>query len=280
MDYVNPSELANTMIEVGAAKSRLPARDLLIRSALAGGLLAICTSLAITTTSQTGVPVNGAIIFPIGFVIIVLLGLELLTGSFALLPVAALAGRANWRDVFRNWAWVYAGNMLGSVFYALLFWVTMTNCGATPAAGIAPKLVALAEAKTLGYAALGDAGMATAFIKGVLCNWMVCIGVVMGMASRSTLGKVLAAWLPVTVFFAQGFEHAVVNMFVIPVGIMLGAKVSLAYWLLWNQLPVTLGNLLGGFGLTGVAIYITYGRSSELARSTESGQASRIAEAT
>ncbi len=64
--------------------------------------------------------------------------------------------------------------------------------------------------------------------------------------------------MPIFLFFAQGFEHSVVNMFVIPSGMMLGAKVTLADWLLWNQIPVTLGNLVGGFLFTGLALYTTY----------------------
>jgi formate/nitrite transporter FocA (FNT family) len=87
---------------------------------------------------------------------------------------------------------------------------------------------------------------------------MVCLGVVMGMTSSSTVGKIAAAWLPILVFFAQGFEHSVVNMFLIPAGMMLGAKVTFGDWWLWNQIPVTLGNIVGGFVFTGFAIYVTH----------------------
>jgi len=91
-----------------------------------------------------------------------------------------------------------------------------------------------------------------------LCNWMVTMGVVMGLTSQSTIGKIAAMWLPILTFFAQGFEHSVVNMFVIPAGMILGAQVSLADWWVWNQIPVTLGNIVGGFIFTGLALYITY----------------------
>jgi formate/nitrite transporter FocA (FNT family) len=80
----------------------------------------------------------------------------------------------------------------------------------------------------------------------------------MAMTSTSTVGKIAATWLPIFLFFALGFEHAVVNMFVIPTGMMLGAKVSVTDWWLWNQIPVTLGNLVGGFVFTGLALYATY----------------------
>jgi formate/nitrite transporter FocA (FNT family) len=83
----------------------------------------------------------------------------------------------------------------------------------------------------------------------------------MGMTTNSTVGKIVAIWLPIFTFFAQGFEHAVVNMFIIPTGMLLGAKVSLADWWLWNQIPVTLGNLFGGFVFTGLALYVTHSPS-------------------
>jgi formate/nitrite transporter FocA (FNT family) len=100
--------------------------------------------------------------------------------------------------------------------------------------------------------------MVTAFVKAILCNWLVCLGVVLAMTSKSTIGKIAATWMPIFVFFAQGFEHAVVNMFIIPTGMLLGAKVTFADWWLWNQIPVTLGNLVGGAVFTGLAIYVTY----------------------
>ena len=86
----------------------------------------------------------------------------------------------------------------------------------------------------------------------------------MAMTTSSTVGKIAAAWLPVFIFFAQGFEHSVVNMFVIPTGMMLGAKVTVFDWLFWNQIPVTLGNLVGGFVLTGLALYITHRPRTDL----------------
>jgi formate/nitrite transporter FocA (FNT family) len=98
----------------------------------------------------------------------------------------------------------------------------------------------------------------TAFVKAMLCNWLVCMGVVMAMTSSSTLGKIVGAWLPISVFFAQGFEHSVVNMFIIPTGMLMGAKITVAEWWIWNQIPVTLGNAVGGFIFTGLALYLTH----------------------
>ena len=189
---------------------------------------------------------------------IVLLGLELVTGSFALLPLARLEHGVDTRRIVANWSWVFLGNLIGSLIYGALLAIALTNMGKIAPAGVALRIVALAEAKTTGYAAFGMAGMVTVFVKAILCNWMVCLGVVLAMCTNSTIGKIAATWMPIFVFFAQGFEHTVVNMFIIPTGMMLGAKVTVADWWLWNQIPVTLGNIVGGFVCTGLALYLTH----------------------
>jgi formate/nitrite transporter FocA (FNT family) len=121
------------------------------------------------------------------------------------------------------------------------------------------------RSKTLAYAKLGFDGIASAFVKAILCNWMVTLGVVMSFTSQSTIGKIAAMWLPILTFFAQGFEHSVVNMFVIPAGMIVGAPVSFSDWWLWNQIPVTLGNIFGGFVFTGLALYLTHKRAPAIA---------------
>jgi formate/nitrite transporter len=258
MDYAKPADVVKTMVDVGRAKLALAPRDLLIRGALSGALLGTATSFAFTGAVTTGQPLVGALIFPVGLVIIVVLGLELVTGSFALVPLPYLEGRAPLGSVVANWGWVFLGNLIGSIAYGILLAIVLTNFWQAEPSGIAARIIATAEAKTTAYAALGMAGMVTAFVKAMLCNWLVCLGVVMGMASSSTIGKIAGAWLPISVFFAQGFEHTVVNMFIIPTGMLMGAKVSVSDWWLWNQIPVTLGNLLGGFAFTGLALYGTY----------------------
>jgi formate/nitrite transporter FocA (FNT family) len=124
-------------------------------------------------------------------------------------------------------------------------------------------IITVAEHKTLAYASHGAAGIFTAFVKAVICNWMVCMGVIMALTSKSTLGKILAAGIPIFIFFALGYEHAVVNMFVIPAGMLFGAKISLSDWWLYNQLIVTAGNIVGGLLFAGMAVYYTYGKSPD-----------------
>ena len=258
MDYVKPADVMAAMVDAGTRKGALPVRDLLVRGALSGAILGIATTLAITAAVQTNVPLVGAIIFPVGFVMIVLLGLELVTGSFAVLPVAQMDGRITFAATLRNWGWSFLGNLLGSMLFAVLAWGALTMFGETPGGPVGDRIAAIADAKTLAYAAHGGSGWAAAFVKAMLCNWMVCMGVVMGLVGQSTISKVVAAWLPITIFFGLGYEHAVVNMFVIPAGMLFGAKATVGAWWLWNQIPVTLGNLVGGFVFTGLALYVTY----------------------
>lgn len=252
MDYVKPSEVAENFVAAGSAKARLKMGDLLLRGSLSGALLGFATTVAFSANAQGLPPIIGAVLFPAGFAMIVVLGLELVTGSFALLLSAWVAKRAMLSRVGTNLLWVFVGNLIGGCLYAGLYAAVVTQFHRVPAAGAGALIVAAAQAKTLGYEKLGAVGIWLAIIKSALCNWMVCMGVVMGMTSRSTLGKIAACWLPIFIFFALGYEHSVVNMFVIPAGIWMGAPVSLSDWWLWNQLPVTLGNLVGGFFFVGV----------------------------
>jgi formate/nitrite transporter len=257
-DYVGPKELLQEAVQLAKRKSDLPARDMLIRGILAGAFLGYATSLVFMVSSQGLPPIVGAILFPVGFVILVLLGLELVTGNFALLPAGVLAGTVKLSRLLRNWGWVYLGNLIGGVLYAALFYLAITNWRTGNGGVIADLLKATAQKKTLAYVALGSSGWATAVVKAILCNWMVTIGAVLALASRSTIGKIAAMWLPIMTFFALGFEHSVVNMFVIPAGMMLGAPISVGQGLLWNLLPVTIGNMISGTLLTGMALYATY----------------------
>lgn len=253
MSYVKPDAVLDQMVQAGVSKARLAPRDLLVRGFLSGTLLGFATTLAFTATLQTKVGLVGGLVFPVGFVMIVLLGLELVTGNFALLPLAVRERRIGVGDLLGNWGLVFVGNLVGSLFYAWLFTLTVA-----PDSEMARQLVAVAQAKTLGYAKLGGHGMTVAVAKAILCNWMVTLGVVMALTSQSTAGKIAAMWLPILTFFAQGFEHSVVNMFAIPAGMMMGAEVSVREWWIWNQIPVTLGNIVGGMLFTGLALHVTH----------------------
>jgi formate transporter len=257
-DYVTPQELIQDAVQLAKKKSNLRVRDMLIRGILSGAFLGYATSLVFVILAQGIAPIVGAILFPVGFVILVLLGLELVTGNFALLPAGVMAKTVSMSKLLRNWGWVYLGNMIGSVLYAALFYLAITNWHTGNGGSVADLMKQAAQKKTLAYITLGPSGWATAFVKAILCNWMVTIGAIMAMVSRSTIGKIAAMWLPIMTFFALGFEHSVVNMFILPAGMMFGAPISIGQVLLWNLLPVTLGNIFAGTFLTGLALYATY----------------------
>jgi formate/nitrite transporter len=268
MDYVLPTEVVSDAMKAAVKKVSLPARDMLIRGALSGVFLGYATSLVFVALSQGLPALVGAIIFPVGFVMLVLLGFELATGNFALLPPAWFDHRITGGALIRNWFWVLVGNLVGSVFYALLFYLAITNFGTNNGGALADLVKQAAQRKTVAYAALGISGWGTAFVKAMLCNWMVTTGTILAFASRSTIGKIAAMWLPITIFFAHGYEHSIVNMFLIPAGMMLGAPVSMKQWWWWNQIPVTLGNIIAGAIFTGIALWYTYGRKEELKTQT------------
>src|SRR5215831_1144860 len=206
MDYVLPNEVISGALTAAVRKSNLSIRDMLIRGALSGVFLGYATSLVFVALSQGLPALVGAIIFPVGFVMLVLLGLELATGNFALLSAAWIDQRISSGALIRNWLWVLIGNLLGSLLYALLFYLAITNFGTNNGGALADLVRQTAQRKTVAYAALGMSGWGTAFVKAMLCNWMVTVGAMLAFASRSTIGKIVAMWLPITIFFAHGYE--------------------------------------------------------------------------
>src|ERR1041384_4499143 len=126
MDYIKPADVIENMVKTGGAKAALPPRDLLIRGILSGALLGIATSLAISASVQTTMPLVGAGIFPVGFIIIVLLGLALVTGSFALVPLAVIEKQISVSKLLSTLGLVFAGNLVGSLLYGLLLYVSLT----------------------------------------------------------------------------------------------------------------------------------------------------------
>ncbi len=255
MDYVRPNEVIQTIAVAGQKKANLSILHILIKGFLSGAFLGYATTLAYQASTQTGLDIVGAIVFPTGFVLILLLNLELVTGSFAMLPIARLRGLTTTPKILRNFTWAFTGNLIGSVFYAFLFYIAITKFGHSFDATVIDKIIAVAESKTLDYKGYGSNGYVVVFVKALLCNWMVTMGAVMAFTSQATIGKIAAMWIPVFIFFAQGFEHAVVNMFVIPAAMMLGADISFGDWWVWNQIPVTFGNLISGILFTAICLH-------------------------
>jgi formate/nitrite transporter len=258
MPYVTPYQLIDDVIHSGVLKSSLTIKQMFLRGTLSGAILGAATAVSLTAAAQTGLPIVGAVLFPAGFAIILLLGLELVTGSFALIPLAILEGRTTPRQGLTNFGVVTGAHLFGAVLFGLLYVVSITYLGSQASDPVIQAIIKLADHKVLPYEAVGPGGILVAIIKGMLANWMVALGTMMFYVSKSTAGKVLAMWLPVTIFFSLGFEHAIVNMFVIPAGMMLGAPISIGQWLLWNQIPVLVGNLLGAILFTALPVYFSH----------------------
>mmetsp|Transcript_12730 Transcript_12730/g.20613 ORF Transcript_12730/g.20613 Transcript_12730/m.20613 type:complete len:167 (+) Transcript_12730:111-611(+) len=151
--------------------------------------------------------------------------------------------------LMRNWSLSFVGNFLGCL--ALAYLAVGANTAAAPAA----------KAAAMGLAAAKCAlPFSVAFIKGILCNWLVCLAIWGTMASTSVAGKILAIFWPISMFVALGFEHSVANMFIIPHGMLCGAKVTVGQMMMNNILPVTLGNILGAAVFASGLMYWSYGR--------------------
>jgi len=260
MSYLVPSEFVAKMVDAGESKIYMSNRDTLIRAYMAGAILALAAAFAVSVTQATGSPLVGAILFPVGFCMLYLLGFDLLTGVFVLTPLAWLAKRpgVTVAAVFKNWGLVFVGNFAGAFTVAVMMSVIFTFGFSTEPNAVGKLIGGIGEARTLGYAKYGAAGMLTLFIRGMLCNWMVSTGVVGAMISTTVSGKVIAMWMPIMVFFFMTFEHSIVNMFLFPSGLLLGAKFSFMAYLIWNEIPTILGNLVGGLAFTGLTLYATH----------------------
>ena len=260
MSYLVPSEFVTKMVDAGESKIYMATRDTLIRAFMAGAILALAAVFAVTVSVQTGQPLLGAVLFPVGFCMLYLLGFDLLTGVFVLTPLAYLDKRpgVTISAVLRNWGLVFLGNFAGALTVAVMMAIVFTYGFSTAPNAVGKAIGLIGESRTLGYAEHGAAGMLTLFIRGVLCNWMVSTGVVGAMISTTVSGKVIAMWMPIMLFFYMTFEHSVVNMFLFPSGLLLGAKFSLMDYLIWNEIPTVLGNLVGGLAFTGLTLYTTH----------------------
>ncbi len=264
MDYVAPTDFIKKMIDAGEVKVFMSTRDTLIRAFMAGAILALAAAFAITISVQTGQPLAGAILFPVGFCLLYLMGFDLLTGVFTLVPLALIDKRpgVTMGGVLRNWGLVFAGNFAGALTVAVMIAIVVTFGFTQAPDAVGERIGHIGEGRTLGYAAHGAAGMLTLFIRGVLCNWMVSTGVVAAMMSNSVTGKVLGMWMPIMLFFYMGFEHSIVNMFLFPSGILLGGQFSFWDYMVWNEIPTVVGNLVGGLTFVGLTLYATHSRTA------------------
>jgi len=264
MAYLAPSEFVTKMVDAGESKIYMSTRDTLIRAYMAGAILGLAAVFAITVAVTTGSAILGAVLFPVGFCMLYLMGFDLLTGVFVLTPLAWLDKRPGVTvgGILKNWGLVFLGNFAGALTTAFMMAFVFTYGFSVEPGAVGQKIAGVGEARTLGYAEHGLTGWLTIFIRGVLCNWMVSMGVVGAMISTSVSGKVIAMWMPIMLFFFMGFEHSVVNMFLFPSAMIMGGEFSFMDYMLWNEIPTVLGNLVGGLAFTGLVLYSTHIRTA------------------
>ena len=199
-----------------------------VRAFLAGAYIAMGAALA--TVGSTGVAdVLGAgiaqfilgALFPIGLVLVVLTGAELFTGDAMFAPMAVLQGHTGLKGLIYLWIVVYIGNLIGSLFMAFLVsygpYTTWDAAGVATVTAFGTRAIAIASTK-VSY--IGPMGILSVFFKGILCNWLVCLALFLGLAADEVVSKILAIWFPIMAFVATGFEHCVANMYFIPAGII------------------------------------------------------------
>jgi len=187
-----------------------------------------------------------ALVFPVGLTMNTLHGTELFTGNTMKLPAAIYEGKTDMGGLIKNWFWSYLGNFVGSL--ALV--------AAVVASGVLDSCTGYAIKTAM---AKGTLPWAQAFIRAVMANWLVCVAVWNAGAASSLPGKVLGIWPPISAFVAIGLEHSVANMFLIPLGIALGAELTFGQFLTQNLIPVTLGNIVGGLVFMGTSSSFFFG---------------------
>ena len=260
MSYVTPEDFARKMVDAGEAKAKMSTKDTLIRAYMAGAILALAAAFAVTVAVNTGNFLIGALLFPVGFCTLYLLGFDLLTGVFTLVPLALFDRRpgVDTKAMLRNWGLVFVGNFAGAMTTATFMAIILTTGFTLEPNAVGQKLMSIGHDRTVGYAEAGSGGMLTLFVRAVMCNWMVSTGVVAAMMSTSVSGKVVAMWMPILIFFYLGFEHSIVNMFLFPIGLLLGADFTWGDYLMYNEIPTVVGNLVGGLTFVGAMVYGTY----------------------
>lgn len=246
-DAYKPAEIAALMETAGIAKARLPIGQMLTLAVLAGAFISFggLAYLMVMTGADPGFGPQrllGGVVFSLGLILVIVGGAELFTGN-ALMVMAAVDGKISLGALLRNWAVVYAGNLLGA-----LGMVAAVGLSGMLAGPIGETAASVASAKA-GGAALPW------LVKGALCNALVCLAVWLTFSARDTTGKILAILWPISAFVLLGLEHSVANMFLLPLGWLAGAEVTPAA-MLANLGWVTLGNVLGGAG--GVAMAYRY----------------------
>ena len=268
LSALTTGEILEKVSDSGIAKAEGKTLRLLIWALLAGAYIAFGAQasqmvsfnlLADPDSLGMGRLVSAAV-FPVGLMMVVLCGAELFTGN-CLMIIGVLDRKIRISGMLRNWVLVYLGNFLGALLVVAL--MKSTGLWETGSGLLAASVIKTAQAKV-------QLSFGQAFVRGILCNWLVCLAVWMSTGARETVSKIFAIWFCIGLFVISGFEHSIANMYFIPAGIAAAADSGLAQlagcdvsvltvgnFLIKNLLPVTLGNILGGGLFVGMVYWFT-----------------------
>jgi len=273
MNFFSPAEVAENYIAIGKDKVKLPAGKMIMLAVLAGVFIALAgvgsTTVAVSVEAASLGKFLGACVFPAGLIMVTLAGSELFTGN-CLLTIPLLQREIKFGGMLRNWLLVYIGNLIGGLLVAAAIVYSHE-----------PDLFDSAEAVSMLSTAVTKTSLSfgDAFIRGILCNFLVCIAVWIALAAKDVAGKILGLFFPIMLFVLCGFEHSVANMYFIGAGLF--AKTVSAYadaaaaagldlsGLTWgtfwtgNLIPVTLGNIVGGALCVGCVYWAVYLRKKK-----------------
>jgi len=267
MPLKSPSEIASAICKAGVEKSKLPLDKMFVLGTLAGVYIGFGCQLMITVTQDlTSISLGlsqllGGAVFSVGLMLVVIAGAELFTGN-CLMMIPLCSGEINWRGLAGNWIIVYISNFIGSVLLASIVFLSGLYSIGNYAVGV--RALSIANMKV-------NLPFLQALMRGIGCNWLVCLAVWLANSSDTVTGKILSCLFPIMAFVAIGFEHSIANMYFIPMGIFLkGVPEVIARFkepitnLTWegflynNLLPVTIGNIIGGSLFVGVLYWYAY----------------------
>jgi len=242
--FLSPLEISKAIRNIGEKKATAGIFELFIFGILAGIYIAFGANVA--TTVLSGGTLDPGLakflagsVFSVGLMLVLIPGSELFTGNI-LMMIGFIYRRYSFIKVLRNWLVVYFGNLLGAVIIA---WLVYSG-GLLGSAG---SLSAIGNISIKIYEAKMQLSFAEALSRGILCNMLVCLAVIMCIASKTVTGKIFGIYFPIMAFVASGYEHSVANMYFLPAGLMAKGTFSSDFLAIFNNLiPVTIGNIIGG----------------------------------
>lgn len=255
MAFHKPEQIAALVIESGVQKVRQPLSAMLILGFLGGAFISLGFLLNIrvlgNVPEQWGSLVNfiGGAVFPIGLMLVVLAGGELITGNMMSMAMALYARKISLKHVLNNWTWITLTNFAGALFVAYCF----GHLGGLTEGAYLNKTIAIAQDKL-------HESFGRTLILAIGCNWLVCLAIWLAYGTNDLIGKIVGIWIPIMAFVVIGFQQVVANMFVISAVIFAGHLTWMD--LAKNFVPVFIGNVIGGAGFVGFAYFSCYQKQS------------------